>query len=153
MKRTIKLTGRELKQMISESVKRVLRESTRPRRRFGLRESNSITAQLDAMYENGDYSKLYADPRLWKEDVWFSGNVSYASKYEGDYFAPEAANYIIEDYLKSHDLNDIELMGGDGYDGGSTGEDAAEIIVRFLLGKNGDEIEKQLESWSFTDQL
>ena len=152
MKR-IRLTEGDLHRIVKESVKIVLRESAYPRRRFSLRETADITAQLDAMYKNGDYSKLYADPRLWKQDVWFSGNVPYSSGYEGDYFTPEAANYIIEDYLESHDLNDIELMGGDGYSGGSTGEDAAEIIVRFLLGKNGREIEEQLANWCYTDQL
>ena len=38
-KKLIRLTESDLHKIVKESVKRVLRESTRPRRRFGLRES------------------------------------------------------------------------------------------------------------------
>lgn len=114
----------------------------------------SITDRLDAMYEKGDYSELYSDPRLFKEDVWFDDQVELlGSMFDDEYFIPIAANYIIEDYLESHDLEDIELMGGNAYSGGSVGEEAAEIIVSSLLGKNYNEIREQLGSWTYTNQL
>ena len=154
MKRTITLKESELKRMISESVKRVLMENRiRKSIRGGyLKENADITAKLDAMYKRGDYSKLYADPRLCREDVYYTGSVPLYGE-DDEEFVPEDASYIIEDYLQSHDLDDIQLMGGDWYSGGQTGEPAAGTIVHFLLGKTPEEIEEQLGYWAETDQL
>ena len=53
MKKTVRLTERELKQMISESVKRVLKESTRPRRRINEVSAGLIKRASDAAYDKG----------------------------------------------------------------------------------------------------
>lgn len=139
-KNRIRLTESQLNRVIKESVKRILRENAQ------------ITDRLDAMYEKGDYSELYSDPRLCREDVWFDGEAELLGNETEDYFVPIESNYIIEDYLETHNLDDIVIMGGDAYNG-CQGEYAAEVIVRFLLGKSSEEIEEQLASWAYTDQL
>ena len=139
-KNIIRLNEAQLHRVIKESVKRILRENVQ------------ITDRLDAMYKNGDYSKLYSDPRLCREDVWFEGEVELLGNETEDYFVPEEANYLIEDYLETHNLDDIVILGGDHYNG-YQGEYAAEVIVNWLLGKSPEEIKQQLADWVYTGQL
>ena len=150
MKKIIRLTENDLHRIVKNTVNRVIKKNN-------LREGYGITEILDIMYEKGDYSKLYADPRLWKSDVWCTEKVPLMGEYDENgeqlYFEPEEANYLIEDYLESHDIEDISLMGGYNISGGSTGAEAASIIVSDLLGKNGEEISEQLAEWCYTDQF
>lgn len=53
MKRTIRLRESELRRMITESVRRVLRESTRPRKRINEVSAGLIKRASDAAYDKG----------------------------------------------------------------------------------------------------
>ena len=70
MKRIIKLTESDLHRVICESVKRVLRESTRPKRRFSLKESKGPL-----------YDKLMAYLKTWDREDWNALNIYVDTLY------------------------------------------------------------------------
>lgn len=81
MKRTIRLTESDLHRVIEESVKRVLRESTRPRT-FRLREGYYKQMSNPTMQKLYDY---------FDEFNWCDSNASYSDVFEDNEIPERAA--------------------------------------------------------------
>ena len=87
MKRIIKLTESDLHRVICESVKRVLRESTHPKRRFSLKESKEPL-----------YDKLMAYLKTWDREDWNALNIYVDTLYEGEASLGLAADNLVSEF-------------------------------------------------------
>lgn len=98
MAKTVRLTESELKNMIIESVKKILKEARTSN------ETKTIVLSIgDFYYENKELDEWIGDnwDNLPTEDVEITINFRYIPEDKGDYWTPPSGGYI--------ELNDIEF--------------------------------------------